>query len=213
MQPLLIIDFEATCWGDGLDTPPRIEDHRYVGEIIEFGCVLMGGDGMAIERTWQQYVRPVFNQALSPFCTELTGITQAAVDGAPTFPDALHNFCVAFDLPGDSQPCFASWGNYDRNALMDDCAKHGTAYPFSEDNHINLKAEAKRVFGFKKRMGVSLTLEAIGLEFEGRPHSSVDDAYNIGRITLEMFRHGWRPPVTDAALTNRPRRQMSHTGE
>lgn len=213
MRPLLIIDFEATCWDDDRASPPRIEDHRYVGEIIEFGCALLNGDGAVIERTWQQYVQPVFKPALSSLCTELTGITQATVDGAPTFPDALHKFCTAFKIQGNNQPYFASWGNYDRNALMDDCAKHGVAYPFGEGNHINLKAEAKRVFGFKKRMGLSLTLEVLGFEFEGCPHSGVDDAYNIGRIALEMFNRGWHSPVTDAAITNQSRRKMSHTRE
>jgi inhibitor of KinA sporulation pathway (predicted exonuclease) len=35
------------------------------------------------------FVRPVVNPSLTDFCQELTGITQADVDAAPTFPEAL----------------------------------------------------------------------------------------------------------------------------
>eukprot|EP00729_Bicosta_minor_P011493 gene11493-4055_t len=35
---------------------------------------------------FQRYVRPTHNPVLSPFCTRLTGITQADVDGAEPFP-------------------------------------------------------------------------------------------------------------------------------
>lgn len=41
----------------------------------------------------QFYVRPVANPTLTPFCTELTGITQAVVDDGILFADALEQYC------------------------------------------------------------------------------------------------------------------------
>ena len=165
------------------------------GEIIEFGCALLDKRGRAIERTWQQYVRPQCHPQLTDFCTELTGIKQAQVAAAPLFPQALEAFRDTFGIRGGNEPRFASWGNYDRNILADDCRKHALDYPFRRRNHVNLKAEAVGALGLEKRMGVSRTLKAIGLEFEGQPHSGVDDAWNTGRIVLEMLKRGWKPPV------------------
>ena len=61
MRPILIVDFEATCWGP--DTlPPSVPAGRaYASEIIEFGCALMTRPDR-VERTWQTHVRPTDNQ-------------------------------------------------------------------------------------------------------------------------------------------------------
>lgn len=109
---------------------------------------------------------------------------------APCFTDALEQFRDEFGIRGGAQPRFGSWGNYDRNALMDECAYLNVEHPFRNDNHVNLKAEAVRPLGLKRRMG---------LEFEGRPHAGVDDAWNIGGVVSEMFRRGWKPPAVRKA--------------
>jgi len=117
------------------------------------------------------------------------------VDTASIFPLVLEKFRDYFGIRDGAEPRFASWGNYDRNILLDDCAKHDAPYPFRAENHVNLKAEAVNALGLKRRMGVSRTLRAIEMEFEGRPHSGLDDARNISRIAIEMIKRGWKPPV------------------
>lgn len=198
MRPLLIIDFEATCWGPEDRPPPAPDGRMYANEIVEFGCALLDDKGQAVDRAWQSYVRPVLHPTLTAFCTELTGIQQHQVDEAPLFPEALEAFREAFGIRGGAEPRFASWGNFDRNILLDDCNTHGVTYPFRPENHLNLKAEAVKALGLKKRMGVQRTLDAIGLTFEGRPHSGIDDAKNIARIAIEMVRRGWKPPTPRA---------------
>ena len=71
----VVLDFEATC--DDVHPPPQ--------EIIEFPSVLV--DAQTFERLdeFRSYVKPTINPTLRPFCTELTGIEQATVDGAPEF--------------------------------------------------------------------------------------------------------------------------------
>ena len=193
MRPILIIDVEATCWS-AEPAPPKPEGRRYTGEIIELGCALINATGRAAGQPWHTYVRPVMNETLSRFCTELTGITQGLVDAAPHFPAALRAFAAEYSLQRGDDPWFASWGNFDRNILLDDCRTHSVNYPFALSNHVNLKAEAKRALGLSKRMGAQRALEAIGMAFEGRPHTAINDAHNIRRIVLEMLRHGWQPP-------------------
>ena len=68
----LIIDFEATCANDG--SVPRGEM-----EIIEIGAVLVEAATFGTLGTFQSFVRPVRHPMLTPFCTELTTITQSDV--------------------------------------------------------------------------------------------------------------------------------------
>lgn len=195
MRPILVIDVEATCWsGDPDPEPPKPEGRRYTGEIIELGCALIDATGRAAGQPWHTYVRPAMNPTLSRFCTELTEITQDQVDAAPHFPAALNAFLAEYSLQRGNDPWFGSWGNFDRHILLDDCRTHGVQYPFALSNHVNLKAEAKRALGLNKRMGLQRALKAIGIAFEGRLHTAVDDVHNIRRIVLEMLRRGWQPP-------------------
>uniref|UniRef100_A0A287A5G4 Exonuclease domain-containing protein n=1 Tax=Sus scrofa TaxID=9823 RepID=A0A287A5G4_PIG len=61
----LVLDFEVT-------------------EIIEFPILKLNGWTMEIESTFHVYVRPVVHPQLTPFCTGLTGVIQAMVDGQPS---------------------------------------------------------------------------------------------------------------------------------
>ncbi len=58
-------------------------------ETIEIGAVLVRATTLAVEAESQTFVRPVRHPVLTPFCTELTGITQAMLADAPAFPEAM----------------------------------------------------------------------------------------------------------------------------
>jgi len=89
----LVFDVEATC--------VQGQDFNWCNEIIEFPVVLLrwsdkSSDGKASTLVkvdeFHTFVRPTFRPTLSPFCTSLTGITQADVDTAPTFEEAILKF-------------------------------------------------------------------------------------------------------------------------
>lgn len=56
-----------------------------------------------------------------------------------------------------------------------------TLYPFGR-THINIKSLFNILRQKGRECGVSEALKEVGLEFEGRPHSGIDDSYNIARI-------------------------------
>jgi len=49
----------------------------------------------------------------------------------------------------------------------------------------------------KPRMGISACLKFHKLEFEGRPHSGIDDSRNIARIASLLLRDGCTMPIND----------------
>lgn len=178
----LIIDFEATCCSD--HSFPRNEM-----EIIEIGAVMISDSTLEIISEFQTFIRPVRNPQLSNFCTELTSISQADVEDAPTFKEAIQEFKKwvspfnAFD--------FCSWGNYDRNQLTKDCQFHQIPSPINAP-HRNLKEEFSDFLGAKKGYGMSKALSRLGIKLEGTHHRGIDDARNIAMI----FKHIQDNPST-----------------
>lgn len=199
-RDLLIIDFEATCWGPQDHKPNAPPGCRYPNEIIEFGAVLFSSRVRRIEDEFQAFVRPTIHPVLTRFCTELTTIRQRDVDRAERFPVVLEQFKEHFGLArGSTDPNFASWGAYDRGQLMDDCRKHTLEYPFDEANHLNLKFLAADVLGLPRtKRGTAKVFAHLGLEFQGTQHRAIDDARNytfLVQYLLETF--GGRPLESD----------------
>ena len=172
----LIVDLEATCSDDG--TVPRGEM-----EIIEIGAVLQSSRTFEIESEFQSFVRPVRHHELTEFCTQLTGITQSQVADAPSFHDTIEAMKAWMYPAGDA--LFCSWGDYDRNQFLQDCAFHGVACPF-RSGHLNLKAEFVRAVGMQKKLGRAEAVRHLGMEFEGSHHRGIDDARNIARIVRRV---------------------------
>ncbi len=172
---LLVVDLEATC--DNREKKPCLVP-KHEMETIEIGAVLVDTVTLAPVGELGQLVRPVRHPVLTPFCTALTTITQADVDGAPTFPEAMKHV-VSF-LAG-RRALFCSWGDYDKNQLAQDAAYHRIDLPFGA-RHLNLKRRFSEVLGLPKKLGMDGALRHAGLVLEGTHHRGLDDARNIARL-------------------------------
>ena len=173
----LVVDLEATTSRDG--SVPR--DER---ETIEIGAVLVRVESLEPEAEFATLVRPVRHPTLTPFCTQLTTITQAMVAEAPLFPAAMAAFAQQMPL-AESGVVFCSWGEFDRRQLERDSAYHGI--PYLLPVHLNLKRRFSESVGSSRRarrrgFGVAEALAACHLEFEGTAHRGLDDARNIARL-------------------------------
>ncbi|MER5984693.1 3'-5' exonuclease [Streptomyces sp. NPDC001787] len=180
---LNVVDVEATCW-DGQPPPGQ------VSEIIEIGLTvvdLRAGERLAKHRL---LVRPARSR-VSPFCTELTGLTQAEVEAGPSFAEACR--MLATEHRTGALP-WASWGDYDRNQFTRQCRHTGTRYPFGHQ-HTNAKVAFTASYGLRKRPGMARALETAGLPLEGRHHRGDDDAWNIAALVLDVAGRGdWPDP-------------------
>ncbi|WP_354643736.1 3'-5' exonuclease [Kitasatospora camelliae] len=177
---LNVIDVEATCW-DGQPPPGA------VSEIIEIGLTVVDlGSGERVGKH-RILVRPA-RSTVSPFCTELTGLTQAEVSRGVSFAEACRR--LAADHRAGARP-WASWGDYDRNQFTRQCQATGTPYPFGR-RHTNAKAVFTEAHGLRKRPGMAHALKVAGLPLEGRHHRGEDDAWNIAALVLDLAaRNAW----------------------
>ena len=167
----VVIDLEATCCND--QSFPR--DHM---EIIEIGAVLVDGETLSPVAEHQSFVRPFRHPRLTPFCMQLTTITQAQVDAAPRFAQAISALRTFLDGKG---ALFCSWGDYDRNQFTRDARPHNVKLPFSA-LHLNLKRRFAERQGEPRELGTYQALRKVGLSPSGTHHRAIDDAWNIARL-------------------------------
>lgn len=169
-----VIDLECTCW-DYNDPDKKFH------ETIEIGAALLDED-LNIIKSQSFYVRPVYYPQLTSYCTQLTGISQEDVDNAPTFGIAMR---ALTEWVGDfTDVVICSWGEFDKTQLMEECVKHGCAYPFDQ-HHINVKQEYLRKMN-RTKGGLQKACRVCGIPFEGTPHNGKDDAIMAAKILKSL---------------------------
>lgn len=188
-EHLLALDVEATC-----DEGGRLP--RQEMEVIEIGAVIANA-ACEVASEFQTFIRPVRHPRLTPFCTRLTSIVQADVDGASSFPEAMQAFKTWFSgYPG--LVWWGSWGDYDRKQLEQDCALHGlSSSVVLPGRHVNLKEAFRETLGLARKPGLNEAVRIVGLEFAGTHHRGIDDARNIGRLLPYILGKAELPPRGD----------------
>lgn len=184
LDKILVIDVESTCWLDG--PPPGQES-----EIIEVGLCLLDVASGRRDLKRSILVRPEYS-TVSPFCTELTSLTQAHVREGVSFAEAC---AILQNEYASGQRVWASYGDYDRRQFAHQCRVRGVPYPFGP-SHINVK----NLFALYRRLPHEVNLvQALkfqGWELEGTYHRGDDDAWNIARI-LALLLYKLRYPDGD----------------
>ena len=135
---------------------------------------------------------------LTPFCTELTGITQDKVDAGIPFTEALakyHSFLSSaaddIHIEGPYTNChILTCGDWDlKQMLPKQCRVSGIPIPGFMKRWVNIKKVMPKFKAFTrtKVYGMTHMLELLGLELEGRHHSGIDDCRNIARIVVKTL--------------------------
>lgn len=178
LDQMLVVDIEATCWENSV--PPEQES-----EIVEIGLCLLDVASWQPHNKRSILVRPE-RSTVSPFCTQLTSLTQAQVAQGISFAEACMLLQTAY---GSRERIWASYGESDRLHFERQCHSRQIAYPFAP-RHINIKALFALWHALPKEVGMATALQIAGLPLEGRHHRGDDDAWNITMLFASMMRHG-----------------------
>lgn len=191
---ICVVDFEATCEEDN----PADFHH----EIIEFPMVLVNTHTLEIVDSFQEYVKPELNPQLSDFCVKLTGITQKMVDEADTFPGVLQRAVTWLqerELGTKYKYAILTDGAWDMSKFLNiQCRISRIRYPHFAKKWINIRKSYGNFYKVPRtQTKLSTMLEKMGLKYEGRPHSGLDDSRNIARIALRMLQDGCQLRVNE----------------
>lgn len=168
----LIIDVEA-------NSPEKDSVTLEDMEMIEIGAVMVCANTLQKINEFSSFIRPVRFPQLSTFCTDLTSITQADVDNAPDYPEAitaLIRWLKKFD-----NFLFCSWGNYDKQQFELESTFHNVPYPISAP-HLNIKKQFSKSQRVRKRQGMAGALKLAHISIEGTHHRGIDDANNMVKL-------------------------------
>lgn len=120
MPHWLVIDLEATTDEGGWPVTEM--------EIIEIGATLVDRAGREQDH-FQRFVKPTRRPLLTPFCRELTHITQANIDAAQPLNEVWPAFERWLGQHRTRLEGWASWGDYDRKQLLRGMAAPATRQP------------------------------------------------------------------------------------
>ena len=168
---IIIIDLEATCWQSAVP-------HGQENEIIEIGLAFLDTATGEIIQNQGILIKPQ-RSVVSPFCTELTTITQDLLDkNGVTFEEAIDKLTDEYN---PDLYTWASYGQYDINMLKKQCKSFSVPYPMG-DEHVNVKVWFGEKFGLQKPTGMNGALQLLNIPLEGTHHRGIDDAKNIAKI-------------------------------
>ena len=168
----LIVDLEATCCDK--NTVPR-----NAIETIEIGAVMVDANTLQIIDEFNTFIKPIRHPILTPFCTELTTITQNDIESAPQYPEATQTFKSW--LSGYQTMVFCSWGDYDYKQFKQDSDYHRLPFPIAAP-HVNIKKLFSQIQRLPKAYGMNYALQLAGLTLQGTHHRGIDDARNMARL-------------------------------
>ncbi|NWW41854.1 ERI2 exoribonuclease, partial [Panurus biarmicus] len=181
---------------------------------VEFPAVLLNTSTGVIESEFHMYVQPQEHPILSEFCTELTGITQNQVDEGVPLNICLSQFLkwiqkmqkekkIIFSADSQSNStseakacAFVTWTDWDLGVCLHyECKRKQLRKPDILNSWIDLKA-TYRAFYNRKPKGLNGALQDLGIAFEGREHSGLDDSRNTARLAWRLICDGCVLKVT-----------------
>jgi inhibitor of KinA sporulation pathway (predicted exonuclease) len=118
----------------------------------------------------------------------MTGITEADVKRAQSFPEVLDSLAERF-LFRKSLCC--TWGN-DAELIASSCQTYGRKTPLR--SHLDLSRLFQGMFLLKQTPGLGDAVKMMGLKFDGVPHGALADARNTAHVHAAMIRRMRREP-------------------
>ncbi len=172
----IVFDLELTCW-EG-DLAGRVQ------EIIEIGAYKID-PYRHTKSKFNRFIKPALYPILSPYCIQLTSISQKQINEAKSFKEVIKLFMDWAEIDAETHYLIA-WGSKDRQYLVNDCKLHRVDYDWT-DPYTDLKIQYQHIKKLREPRGLKHAVESEGFEFNGALHRAIDDAYNLSRIFLKYF--------------------------
>jgi len=200
---LIIIDFEATC-DNG--EHPTISLSRNNQEMIEFPFVCVqildpseidqsdpNPQYTRITHKEQHYVTPEYTSKLTPFCTQLTGITDETIKlYGKSVREAIHQFDNFIETEMQNKRfCILTDGEWDLKQLLIRESKNKNI-PLKSHffKFFDMKKEYKKCFPNAQIRSLASMVEHSGIQFVGRHHSGIDDCMTLVQLINVLMRNG-----------------------
>lgn len=176
----VVVDLEM----NGLAKEYKEERKIWGREVIEIGAVVLD-DSYHEVGSFKTLVKPQFNDRITPYFSDLTGITTEMVQEAPYFEEALTMF-FSWCRSLDKQVNIYQWSESDLEQLVKEIELKGIILDSENQKMMNHWEDFQKEYGktLNLESAVSLKNAAMyaGVDFEGREHDALDDARNTATL-------------------------------
>lgn len=158
---------------------------KYPIEIIQFGAVKLDDNFDQIE-TFSRLVKPSIYSRVSPFITELTGITTESLQEEATFDVVLNDF---LGFSKEEESVFCVWGMTDLRELYRNITYHNLDEKPLPKRYMNIQPHTSAHLGKSKKKMLSLgyCVEALGIEIKALFHNALNDALYTAEILKIIY--------------------------
>ena len=173
----VVVDIDANCTDKG-----TLECQ----EIIEIPVVVICGKSLEVEFRFHRFVRPTVVGLLTEFCVQFTGIKQEVVDAAGDICQVMEEFdgfLNSCEILGKKW-VFVACSDWDIGV----CLKKEAEFKSIElRKYFNYWFSIKKLLpGFKKGDIIEVC-KYLGIEYQGRRHSGIDDCENTARCLKSLL--------------------------
>ena len=180
MSKYVIVDLEMCR------VPRRLKRDNFKSgcEIIEIGAVLLDDTYEIVDR-FKTYVSPEYGE-VDQYIQQLTGITKADTDNAPSTKEALESFVNW--LPEDA--ILVSWSDNDEKQIRKEVELKNLELPELE-KYLDSWEDCQKTFGEKmnspKNYRLSEALIIADIDYDENIHDGLVDAENTAMLFAKMM--------------------------
>ncbi|MBH1940813.1 exonuclease domain-containing protein [Mobilitalea sibirica] len=154
-------------------------------EIIQIGAIKLASDFRATA-TFNRFIKPAVYKKVSPFITDLTGITTEQLVKEGLFPEVFYAFLDFIGEP--SEAVFCVWGRTDMKELYRNAKYYDLDQNLLPKMYINVQPYVSTYLGFSKNNLLRLqnSVEALGIGITFPFHNALYDAYYTAQILKKL---------------------------
>lgn len=153
-------------------------------EIIQIGAIALDESFQEVS-SFLTYVKPELNDFILSKIENLTGISTAQVQDAPTFIPAIRMFFAWCQSLGETVQMI-QWSSNDSSQLLKEIRLK--EYSMSEaetaimDSFYDFQPEFGKVIGLERLVSLDAAVSFAGNDFDGRQHDALNDARNTAYL-------------------------------
>jgi len=185
----IIFDLEFNQYNSNSLQNTKEKPCRCPFEIIQIGAVKLDLNFNMVA-TFNRLVKPTIYENISPFITELTGISIDQLSLEESFPDIYKSF-IEFINENDSVFCI--WGMSDIKELFRNIEYHELDEKLISKMYINLQPYVSKYFKLPKVKLLRLqnAVELLNIKVDNEFHDALHDA----EYTSEIFKKIYTPSI------------------
>lgn len=172
---------------------------RYPFEIIQIGAIKLDSHFHTID-TFNRYIKPTFYSRITPFITELTGITTEQLIEESSFPDVYKSFTEFIE---STDSIFAIWGMSDIKELFRNANYHGLNNELLPRKFINIQPYVSVHLGLpsKRLLRLQDAVTHLQIPITYSFHNAYYDAYYTSEVFKSIYKPSMLPGYYDPSYT------------